>query len=491
MNPPPVKTSDSVNSKELVSKLKAAFSRSGDFPACAKVVIQIRECASSGEATAQQMTELVLQEPSLGMRIIGLVNSSMMQRGKPIVSVSQAIVHIGMNQLAELCASLVLLQRLVPSARQNGPFAQALRHMFITALLCANLGKSTQTGDVKKEDFGYLMGSFAEIGPLLLAYYYPPVYEAVLKRSVQKQVVLGRAFFEITGMRPTMLSLEVTEQLSLPNLYKNALVGSESVGDPGKRAALIGAAISQELTEAHRYSKNIYTARTLAEHITFGSSKEVIEQIVTKCSSECGLSIEHITKALIALPAEFRSMCEVVEVTLPLLPEWLSTINSTDTKGGNGENESAPEWLESIRESVEAREPTVTIITEVMESLAWELNFDRVLLLLANPAKTALLGRMAVGNKVVGDPKQIVRPLGRAADGEAPENKAFTSQVPIMTGKPIYEGAKECVAIPIGTGSRTIGVIYADKLSSDGMNKQEKVLKIVSEVLDRAVEVNS
>jgi hypothetical protein len=483
-------SNESVNSKDLVAKLKAAFSRSGDFPACAKVVMQIRECASSGAASAQQMTSLVLQEPSLGMRIIGLVNSSMMQRGKPIVSVSQAIVHIGMNQLAELCASLVLLQRLVPAARQNGPFAQALRHMFITALLCANLGKGTLGRDSKKEDFGYLMGSFAEIGPLLLAYYYPPVYEAVIKRSAQKQVVLGRAFFEITGMRPTMLSLEVTEQLSLPSLYKNALVGSESVGDPGKRAALIGGAISPELSEAHRYSKNIYTARTLAEHITFGTPQETLQQIVARCSAECGLDLEIITQALGALPSEFRSMCEVVEVALPPLPEWLTAINSKDTKTTPVANESTPEWLESIRESVEAREPTVTIITEVMESLAWELNFDRVLLLLANPAKTALLGRMAVGNKVIGDPKQIVRPLGRGADTEAPENKAFTSQIPILTGKPIYDGAKECIAIPIGTGSRTIGVIYADKLTSTP-DRQEKLLKVVSEVLDRAVEVNS
>ena len=107
----------SMTAEQFVEKLRNALRRDGDFPASAKIVSELRMLTSDPRTTANQITEVILREPSLGTRVLHLVNSSFYRRAKPIMTVSQAVVQIGMKPLADLCAGLVLLQKFVP-----GPF---------------------------------------------------------------------------------------------------------------------------------------------------------------------------------------------------------------------------------------------------------------------------------------------------------------------------------------------------------------------------------
>ena len=128
---------------ELIQRLRSALAKDGDFPASAKVVSELRQLTNDPKTTASQITEVILREPSLGTRVLHLVNSSFYRRAKAIMTVSQAVVQIGMRPLAEMCAGLVLLQKFVPTARQGGSFANCLRKTVLTSLLTSSI--STQT----------------------------------------------------------------------------------------------------------------------------------------------------------------------------------------------------------------------------------------------------------------------------------------------------------------------------------------------------------
>ena len=118
---------------DLLDKMRKALQKDGDFPASARVVNELRTLISNSQTTATQITEVILKEPSLGTRVLHLVNSSFYRRAKPIMTVSQAVIQVGMRPLAELCSGLVLLQKFIPVAGRGGAFAECLQRSIVTA----------------------------------------------------------------------------------------------------------------------------------------------------------------------------------------------------------------------------------------------------------------------------------------------------------------------------------------------------------------------
>ena len=210
-----------VSSSDFLEKLKKALSRDGDFPASARVVSELREVISKPESTSNQVAEIILREPSLGTRVLHLVNSSFYRRAKPIMTVSQAVIQIGMRPLAELCSGLVLLQKFIPVARKGGPFAQCLKKTITTSLLTSSISSELSKKGIKesttlKDETGYLAGTFAEMGTLLLAYYFPKLYESARRRSEGKKQPIAQSIEELVGLSPIEISLEILEGVKAP-----------------------------------------------------------------------------------------------------------------------------------------------------------------------------------------------------------------------------------------------------------------------------------
>ena len=130
-----------------------------------------------------------------------------------------------------------------------------------------------------------------------------------------------------------------------------------------------------------------------------------------------------------------------------------------------------------------------------METFAWSLNFDRVLLMLLGQGKKELTGRMILGLvKDNFDPKSIQRKIGESASSYAPDALAFKESRPIFNGDPIFEDGWPFAAIPIGFGQRSIGVIYADRINptdDEVSGRDQAAIGVLAELLDRSVSLNT
>ena len=475
--------------EELIAKLRKALDKDGDFPASAKVVAELRQLASNPNTSANQITEVILKEPSLGARVLHTVNSSYYHRGTAIMTVSQAVLRLGMKMLADLCAGLVLLQKFVPASRRGGAFAACLRKMVVTSLLSASINETPKSG--KTSESGYLAGALAEIGTLLLAYYFPQVFENALRRSETKHQDLSRSIYEITGVTPLRLSTEVLDALSLPDFYKEALKVADSMQlsaapSPAERM------LPPEQAEILRCARTLKVAQSVSEALTVGGEKGGIDSILGNVKN-VGLDDGSVRKALGELPEMFRSHCSLIEVDLPPLPEYVASYGVPEggekPKEDRSGNDPFKQFVDEVRQAVENREPTASIITSVMETLVWGLKFERVMLLLLSPSKSSLVGRMLLGSVNI-DPKKVSRPLGAAANPKACEALAFRDACPIYRGVPLLEGGWPFAAIPIGSGHRTIGVIYADRASggdAELTSREQAAISVLVELLERSV----
>lgn len=489
-------TSDNDSSKpklspqELVDKLRKALQRDGDFPASAKIVSELRQLVADPKTTANQITEVILREPSLGTRVLHLVNSSFYRRAKPIMTVSQAVVQIGMKPLSELCAGLVLLQRFVPAARRDGVFANCLRKTIVTSLLSSSI--TSEIGRTTKgntNEFGYLAGSFAELGVLLLAFYFPQIYESAWKRSQEKQVDLADAIRDITGLTPLQLSIEVLDALNMPPFYKQVLLASDQRG--GQVAPTGG--LPSEQQEIGRIGKALFAASTISQAVASNKGKQELEKVLSTLPKATGLNLEQIGSLVGNLPTAFKEHCSSIELALPALPEYVSSFSPSEgdaERSGDFQEDQFSNFVNEIRNAVENREPTASVITTVMETFAWSLKFDRVLLMLVISGKSKLMGRMMLGSVPNFDPKQLIRPLTAEAQPGAPEVKAFKESKPQYSDTPLLQDGKASVYVPIGFGTRAIGVIYADRTSNDRpelTSREQSAVNVLAELLDRSI----
>lgn len=490
------KATNDISTEDIIEKLCTSLTQEGDFPTSARVVSELRTLATDSNTTANQITEVILREPSLGIRLLHIVNSSFYRRATPIMTVSQAVLRIGMKQLAELCAGLVLLQKFIPAARKDGSFASCLRKAVMTPLLTTTLAQEIQPTKDKKSnqnESGFLAGLFGELGVLLLAFYYPEIYESATKRSQAKNQPIAQSLKEIVGLSPCQISERVLEALELPEYYNKILRQIES---PRPMKELDATPSEQKVI--FFTSQAVYGATEVSAVLAEGGNKEALDKVIAKLKDKIQLDIKGIETAISNLPQIFADHCSSLELDLQPIPEFVlqyrevaSEQSSQDIDNTKLKSEEVfARYVDEIRAAVENREPTASIITTVMETLAWGLHFDRVLLMLVDGTKKTLRGRMMLGNSNI-DPKTVTRHI--TSDLIPCDCRAFVQGRPVFHGEPVIPGAWPFAAIPIGFGERSVGVLYADKAEAshpDLNGREQAAVAVLAELLDKSLTSN-
>ncbi len=482
-HPPPFEVTDfSSEGPELVlKKLRSALQADGDFPVRARVVSELRALTNDPNTPVHRITDLILREPSLGTRVLHLVNSAFYHHAQPIMTITQAVIQIGMRPLADLCAGLILMQRFVPTAKRGGIFAENLKKSIITALLTSDLvAENNERGHAQQgySERGYLAATFFNLGNLLLGYYFPQAYETAAKRAATNHLSLTQSLTEIIGIDQLDLNLVVVEGLDIPQYYRDILIEAhrpyQDRSQSGPNSMLASA---------------IAAANELASLILTHTSAAQLMVSLKKLSTTSGYELEDLRFLVEDLPYQFREHCKLVEMGFLTLPDYLESEAFTDEEATNTElsfEEKFHSYIKEIRQEIDDQQPMSSIISSVMETLAFGLEFERVVLLLSDISHQSLCGKMALGNGI--DPKQIWRKLlgnETACDIAAFQNSSLTT-----SGEPIFPDGSPCAALPIGVSSTTVGVIYADCINKQdlGLTRQkEHALQMLVELLDQAL----
>ncbi|RME61805.1 MAG: HDOD domain-containing protein, partial [Candidatus Dadabacteria bacterium] len=469
-----------IEQEEFLDKLKKALREDGDFPANAQVVAKLKKLISDPNTTAHQLAEVILSEPTLGVRVLNLVNSTLYRRAKPILTISQAVIQIGMGPLAELCSSLVLLQKFMPKAREKSSFAQCLQKLLATSLLSSNIyTKISLAKKSQSKETGYLAGTFLELGLLLLAFYFPALYDSILERSRKKNQPLGKSLKELTGLSQLDISLEVLSALNLPPEYKVQLESLKTTEKDSNLSDL---------------GKALKSAEGLSEALCIAQDKDALDKALTRLAKTTGLSADILTNSLGEVNQQYLDHIQTLQVDLPPFPEFITEYKEEQAEDLEEETEDKNKsliaaYLDEIKEAVKNKEPTASIITSVLETLAWGLKFDRVLLFFATAQRQSLTGRMALGKEVVGiNPREIIIPLNSDV-ANAVEIEAFLKSKIVFTGRPLLKEGWPLTAFPVGFNNRAIGVIYADKVkgTQELTTNEKAAISVLAELLDQSI----
>jgi len=477
--------------EQILSKLQVALLADGDFPVRAKVVNELRKLTNNPHTPIEQITEVILRETTLATRVLHIVNSAFYQRSVPIMTVSQAVMQIGMRPLSELFTGLVLMQKFIPNAERGGIFADMLKRSIVTSLLTSSLARSSGAQGIAET--GYLAGTFFSLGYLLMAYYFPQVFETAGKRAETRGQDVLESLTELLGIEPRSIRLAIVDALDIPEYYRKIIEKTELpfTARAPKTAAL---KLVDALATADRISSAIITKKSREELIT----------ALAAISESSGFNTQQLNQVVHQLPALFNDHVKLIELSFLSLPDYISdfyvdkpeaaqkvaeTAASTDLSSFSGQ-------AGEIKQAIRNGEPISSIIASAMETIAFTLEFDRVILLMADKTRTELQGRMGLGKKLNFDPRSVRRSI-KAQNISAPDIVAFTGGCPQIYGDPIFEDGWPFAAIPIGSRMQdAVGVIYADRVSSESSeaspldSQAQASLSVLSDLLDQAVKAN-
>ncbi len=474
----------------ILAKLEAALNADGDFPVRARAVSDLRRLVNEPNTPVEKIVEVILSEPSLGTRILHLVNSVYYNRMQPIITVSQAVMTLGMRALCDLCSGFILMQRFSPAAQRGGIFADNVKKSILTSALTSSL--VLEVGKEEEVEQGYLAGTFFALGPLLLAFYFPQVFESAEKRAVARGQTVTKSITETIGVAPVGLSLGVVDALAIPQVYRDLLINAYE--------RFIQTVPVATTAQARSTENLLATAAKLAEGIIETNSKSQLARTLEEISVQSGLAMEQIKLVLDKTPESFKQHCKMIEMTFLSLPDHFEQflVSGVGDSSDNGEEDADVGsdftfYLDEMRQAIANRETLSSIITTAMEALAFGQNFDRVLLLYLDENENLLAGKMALGKPYPTEVKNIRRELEFLDDETAPDIKSIIEGEVQIFGDPIFPDGWPFAAIPVGVSDTAFGVIYADMVCNSPLNAKpldsgvKVAISMLVELLDQAV----
>lgn len=150
------------------------------LPPLPYVTHEILLAVNDGTADLRGIAAILSKEPGLTARIVAMANSAFFASQRPVYSVEDAVVRLGLNRVRVLSASILLAKYF--DAGRCSPF-HTERYWYDavgTAFCAARLSRFLSINE--SGDAAYLAGLLHNIGLLLLVYVFPLEMANVLAR---------------------------------------------------------------------------------------------------------------------------------------------------------------------------------------------------------------------------------------------------------------------------------------------------------------------
>jgi HD-like signal output (HDOD) protein len=160
------------------------------LPPLSLTAVRLIELMADPEVEVDDIADIIVQDPGLAARIVGLANAAYFGQVQPIHSVKEAIVRVlGLNTVKSLSLSIAVSGIFKTDQCQNF----SLRDYWFEAIGCATLArmlaKELAPESRPNPDAVYMGGLLHNLGYLILAYAFPVELSGVLDRMRREEEI--------------------------------------------------------------------------------------------------------------------------------------------------------------------------------------------------------------------------------------------------------------------------------------------------------------
>ena len=162
------------------------------MPSLSTTVVKVLDTCNDPMASANDLKRVVSLDPVLTARVLKLINSAYYSLGKPVASLSRAIIMLGVNTVKNLALSSAIFENL--NSRGSGPAFSAddfWGHSLSVGVVAKMLAGFTGVPIAGREEY-FVAGLLHDIGKLPLHREFPDVYRRICESASEGRNALYR-----------------------------------------------------------------------------------------------------------------------------------------------------------------------------------------------------------------------------------------------------------------------------------------------------------
>jgi putative nucleotidyltransferase with HDIG domain len=170
----------------------------GNLPALEGILTDLQKFTNDPTATTFQISEQISRDPSLSVRLLHLSNSAYYNRSEPVVSIEEAVLFLGVEQIKMVSMSMNCVEKMSPQDKCGFEWTDFWRHCIATAFFARMLGRFFVRPNSDRE-LDYMAGLLHDVGKLVIATIFPDGFGYVLTKARQEKLSFSeaeRAYFD-------------------------------------------------------------------------------------------------------------------------------------------------------------------------------------------------------------------------------------------------------------------------------------------------------
>jgi HD-like signal output (HDOD) protein len=277
------------------------FARVEKMPTFSQTVLRILEITADIDAAPKELVRLVEHDPILTLKVLKLVNSAYFGLGKPVTSVRQGVVYVGVNTIKNLAVSIAAIGALPRTNEAGFGMDEFWSHSLVAAAASKLLAQ--RFGVARGEATGYFIaGLLHDIGQVVLAQFMPVEYRGVLALSRGGNAHIAEIERMALGTTHAELGAVLATHWRLPAEFVGAIAHHHDT------ATLAGAPLIERC---------VFVANQVAKLRTAEAARlSVVEPLPQPLADWLGMPLEDLPASLPGLQQEIESAHSFVRVPM-------------------------------------------------------------------------------------------------------------------------------------------------------------------------------
>ena len=418
-----------------------------ELPALGPSLQSVLRATRDDSTSGQQIATVVLRDPALTSKVLRAANAAYLGYGSSgkIVTVSRAVVVMGVHAIYELCVAVVTVETLARAGKYAHRVQPALARALHAAVQARDLALRRKLSREAAEQ-RFVEALLAPIGEL--AFWYAGKEPAqALDAALQSGMSPQEAEQEVLGFPLRELSTRLLQSWGLGALAEHspetalavelALAAQEGWHQPSCREAVQDIGRLLHLDEAQTLKRLQENAGDAAALATAMGAREVARRLPAART--------------VAPPAEEAAPPGPAETDFPV-PDLRLQVR----------------MLTEMNKVAKSRKELPILLETCLEGLYRGAGLERAVFCLVNVARTRLTARLTVGPHGEALSAALDWPLGAALESLLqPEvllwlKRAQSPDSPLLQAS----GASECLTGAVSVDQKCIGLLYADRAPS-------------------------
>lgn len=197
------------------------------LPSPKGMALKIIQLTLKEDVTTQEIAHAIKTDPALSGRLIKMANVLMSYQTRPIVSITDAVMSLGLGIVRNMVLSLSLVEGSRDGACRKFDYQNFWSQSLLMAIAAKNFVEGRRMGAAEEM---FILGLLGQVGSLGLATAYPQEYSLILEkiRAADTNITLTDLERTEFGLDHNQLSKEMLADWGLPQIFQIAVLHHEN-----------------------------------------------------------------------------------------------------------------------------------------------------------------------------------------------------------------------------------------------------------------------